>query len=74
MVTLSKPKTDNYYITYIWNLKNNTNESIHKKETHLRKQTDGHQKGKGRRDKLRIWDWQVQVMYIKIDKQQKLTM
>ena len=28
----SKSDKDKYYITYMWNLKNNTNESIYKRE------------------------------------------
>ena len=46
-------------ITYMWNLKNNTNESIYKKQkqTHrCRKQTYGYQKGEGGKDKLGVWD------------------
>ena len=35
--TLSQTKKDNilYDITYLWNLKTNTNESVYKKETEL---------------------------------------
>ena len=36
-----------YDITYMWNLKNSTNESIHKTETDSRKQTFGYRVGKG---------------------------
>ena len=30
---VSQTEKDKYYITYMWNLKNNTNESIYKTET-----------------------------------------
>ena len=34
IIILSKSEKDKYYdITYMWNLKNNTNESIYKTET-----------------------------------------
>ena len=29
---VSQTEKDKYYITYMWNLKNNTNESIYKRE------------------------------------------
>ena len=36
-----------YDVTYMWNLKNNTNEYTKQKQTHrLRKQTYGYQRGK----------------------------
>ena len=39
------------YITYMWNLKNNTNEYIYKTETDSQTQeTYGYQKGKGGRE------------------------
>ena len=49
---------DKYYITYMWNLRNNTNESIYKMETDSdieRKLmvTKGESQG---RKKLRVWD------------------
>ena len=51
---------DKYHdITYMWNLKNDTNELIAKqKQTHRhRKQTYGYQRGQRvGRDKLGIWD------------------
>ena len=64
-----------YGITYMWNLKNNTNESIYKTEqTHRhRKQTYGYQRGAGRRDKLGVGDYSYELLYIKIDQQQGFT-
>ena len=43
----SKSDKDKYYITYMWNLKNNTNNLIYKTEqTHRhRKHTYGYQRG-----------------------------
>ena len=46
------------------------------KQTHRhRKQTYGYQKGNGggRRDKLGVWDYQIQTTIYKIDKQQSPT-
>ena len=44
------------------------------KQTHRhRKQTQGYQRGKlggGRRDRLGLWDWQMQTTVYKMDKQQ----
>ena len=48
-----------YAITYMWNLKYDTNELIYETETHRhRKQIYGYQRGKGGggRDKLGGWD------------------
>ena len=40
------------------------------KQTHRhRKQTYGHQRGKGGVDKLEVWDQQIQTTVYKIDKQ-----
>ena len=33
IIILSQTEKDKYYITYMWNLKNNTNELIYKTET-----------------------------------------
>ena len=43
-------------MTYMWHLKNNTNECIYKRETYKhRKQTYGYHRGEGsRRDKLGV--------------------
>ena len=46
-------------MVYMWNLKNNTNESIYKTETDLQTQKTNLwlSQGKGRgRDKLGVWD------------------
>ena len=44
-----------YDTTYMWNLKNNTNELTKQKQTlRHRKQTYGYQRGKGVRDKLGV--------------------
>ena len=42
----------------MWNLKNDTNELIYKTEidSRDREQTYGYRRGKGRRDKLGIWN------------------
>ena len=45
-----------YDITYMWNLKNNTNEFLYKTKTHRhRKETYGYQRGK-EGDKLGVCD------------------
>ena len=44
-----------YDITYMWNLKYDTNELIYETHRH-RKQTYGYQRGKGGRGKLGVWD------------------
>ena len=59
-------------ITHMWNLKNSKCICIQKqKQTHRhRKQTYGYQRGKGvGRDKLGVWDQQIQTSVYKIDKQ-----
>ena len=46
-------------ITYMWNLKYDTNDLIYETETDslVTKQTDGYQRGKVRgKDKFRVWD------------------
>ena len=46
-----------YMIIYMWNLKNNTNESIYKTETEWQAEKTNLPKGKGGgRDKLGVWD------------------
>ena len=57
----------------MWNLKYVTNELIYKTETDFRhrKQTYGYQRGKEvGRDKLGVWDQQIQTTVYKVDKQQ----
>ena len=61
IIILSQTEKDKYYmisddIAYMWNLKKtDTNELT--KETHRHtKQTYSSQTGKGRRDKLGVWD------------------
>ena len=54
---LDREKQILYDITYMWNQKNNTNESTYKtNRLRHRKQTYGFQRGKGRWDKLGVWD------------------
>ena len=64
-----------YGITYTWNLKNNTNECICKTESDSWiKKTCDYQRGKEKeRDKLRVWDQQIQTTIYKIDKQERST-
>ena len=47
---ISQGKAILYDIIYMWSLKNNTNESIHKTETDsdIKKQTYGYQRGEGK--------------------------
>ena len=47
-----------YDITYMWNLKNNTNESIYKTETHIRRKQlmATKEEREGSRDELGVWD------------------
>ena len=52
---LDRERQTLYDIIYMWNLNNNTNESIYKIKTY-RKQIYGYQSGKERRDKLGAWD------------------
>ena len=43
-----------YDITYMWNLRNNTNESIYKKQTQRhRKETYGYQRGKSGEEEIK---------------------
>ena len=54
---VSQTKKNTIDITYTWNLKKNTNESVHKTETDShgnRKQTYTKGKRKGKRDKLGV--------------------
>ena len=45
---VSQTEKDEYHVTYMWNLKNNTNECIYTTETHRkRKQTCGYHVGEG---------------------------
>ena len=60
-IILTEVKSDweiqiSYDITYIWNLKNNTNKSVYKTETDSEtwKQTYGYQRAKGYRDKVGV--------------------
>ena len=58
-IILSKTdrKRQLYDISYIWNLKNNTNESVYKTQTDFRyrKQTYGYQRGKGAGVRDKLW-------------------
>ena len=56
---VSQTEKDKYYITYMWNLKNNTNESMYKiqqKQTHRHRKQTWLPKGKRGEDKLGVWD------------------
>ena len=46
----TKSEKDIYDITYMWNLKNNANESTYKQPHRHGKQTYGYQRGKGGRE------------------------
>ena len=62
-----------YDITYVQNLKYDTNELIYKTETdsQIQKTNLWLPKGEGEgRDKLGVWDQQIQTTIYKIDKQQ----
>ena len=50
-----------YEITYVWNLKYDTNELIYKTKTTSKhgKQTYSYQRGKGAGDKLGVWDQHI---------------
>ena len=52
---LSHPKKDKYGITYMCNLKYDTNELIYKTDSRFRKQSYGYQRRKWE-DKLGVWD------------------
>ena len=61
-----------YDIIYMWNLKYDTNEHIYKtKTTHrYREQTWDCQEGWGwQRERLGVWDWQMQTITYRMDKQ-----
>ena len=61
----------------MWNLKYDTSELIYKTETDSQAQKTNIwlPKGtKGRRDKLGVWDQQIQTTIYNIDKQQGLTL
>ena len=59
-----------YDITYMWNLKiTQMNLYTKQKQTHRhRKQTYGYEREEGGRDKLRVWDLQMQTTTHKTDK------
>ena len=61
-----------YAITYMWNLKIDTNELIYRTETDSQTQKTNLwlPKGKGGRDKLGVWGQQIHTTVYKIDKQQ----
>ena len=62
-----------YDITYMWNLKYDTNELIYITEidSQTREQTQGCQgEGVGGGDGLGVWDQQTQTVIYKMDKQQ----
>ena len=75
IIILSKSDRERqiYDITYKWNLKYNTNELIYKTETDSQAQKTNLwlPKEKGR-DKLGVWDEQIQTTIYKTDKQQGL--
>ena len=62
-----------YDITYMWNLKYDTKELIYKTETDYQTQTKKFMVTKGERewerDKLGVWDQQIQANIHKIGKQ-----
>ena len=50
----NKSEEDKYYVTYMWNIKSDTNEFVYQKEIYShRKETCGYQVGW---DKLGVWD------------------
>ena len=59
-IILVKSEKDKNDINYMWNLKNNTNKSIYKTETVSQTKKTNlwllKGRGKGGRDKLRVWD------------------
>ena len=57
-----------YDITYMWNLKYDTNELIYRTETDSQADSYGYQRGGG--INLGVWDYQLQTTIYKIDKQQ----
>ena len=58
MIALSKQRQISYDITYKWNLKNNTNELIYKRETDSKTEKKIFMviKREMGRDKLGVWD------------------
>ena len=73
MTILRKVKSErerkiSHDITYMWNLKNDTNEWIYKTDSQIHKLMIPKGKGEGK-DKLGIWDKHIQTTKCKIDKQ-----
>ena len=64
-----------YAITYMWNLKNDTNELICKNGLSYRKKTYVYQRGKvgAGKDKLAVWEYHIPMPMYNIDKQQEPT-
>ena len=64
-----------YTISYMWNLKYDTNELIYKTDSQTQKTNLWLPKEKwgGERDELGVWDQQIQTAICKIDKQQGST-
>ena len=72
-VSQTEKRQISYDITYMWNLKNDTNEPIYKTETDSQTQKTNLWLPKGKRvgrGKLGIWDQQIQTTIYQIDKQQ----
>ena len=53
-------------MTQLWNLKYDTNELIYKTDSQTQKTNLWLPKGKGK-DKLGVWDWQIQTTIYKIN-------
>ena len=73
-VSQKKKRQIPYNITYMWNLKYDTNELIYEKETDAQTQKTNLMVTKGLRvwgrEKLGVWDYQIHTTICKIDKQQ----
>ena len=74
MTILRKVKSErerkiSHDITYMWNLKNDTNEWIYKTDSQIHKLMIPKGKGEGK-EKLGIWDKHIQTTKCKIDNKQ----
>ena len=73
IVTLSevRERQKPYDITYMWNLKYDTNNLIYETESQTQR-TDvaAKREGKWRRDGLGVWDQQMQIIIYRTDEQQ----
>lgn len=60
-------------MAYMWNLKNNTNQCIYKTDSQTTKNKFVVNKGEKEvgRDKIGVWDYQIQTIMYKIHKQQR---